>query len=552
DKKGRPITNLKPEDFEIFDEGQKANLRFFSQAGSPEAGSSTAPPGSAAPAEHLYANRRPTPVITKGDVPGNTIVLLIDANLSFDDLSLAREQMGRFLAGLREGEHVALYAMRVGTFQVLEEGTTDHQRVAATLAKWKPSAQSVSLGEEQEDRNRQKMETVANMEDLLNVNGHMQNDPDTAYTPLDAKLRPLGDRPGQTALDALVVVARHLGAIPGHKSLVWIASDNVLADWTRMSVTIEKGSHFIDAAALRTQEAMNNAHVSVYPLDVSRLEAGVISASIGTRNVEITPTNLVRNVPSLERPLEGPEYAAGIDVNLQPQRDFTPGRMISQMQQDLHPIQGAFREIAEATGGRIFPRSSNIAGELDGVAADGRATYLLSFSPAQAADGKYHLITVRMASRREVTLRYRTGYFYRQESATLKQRFSDAVWQPEDAAEIALTADPVPESNGHALRLSIAATDLEIAQKDALWTDKIDVFVVQREVSGSRAKVTGQTLGLRLKPGSYQKYLREGIPFNQTLEFSPGAGSVRIVVLDENSGRMGTLTVPAVALTARN
>ena len=35
---------------------------------------------------------------------------------------------------------------------------------------------------------------------------------------------------------------------------------------------------------------MNNAHVSVYPLDASRLEANVINADIGNRNVELTPT----------------------------------------------------------------------------------------------------------------------------------------------------------------------------------------------------------------------------------------------------------------------
>jgi len=51
--------------------------------------------------------------------------------------------------------------------------------------------------------------------------------------------------------------------------------------------------------------------------------------------------------------------------------------------------------------------------EFNSVAADGRATYLLSFTPPEAADGKYHLITMKLAGRKDVTLRYRTGYFYR-------------------------------------------------------------------------------------------------------------------------------------------
>ena len=106
-------------------------------------------------------------------------------------------------------------------------------------------------------------------------------------------------------------------------------------------------------------------------------------------------------------------------------------------------------------------------------------------------------------------------------------------------------------SKGHTFRLGIAATDLAIAQQDDFWTDKLDVYVVQREVSGDKARVTGQIMGLRLKPATYQRYLHDSIPFNQVLEPSTETGSVRIVVVDENSGRMGSVTIPAADLAAK-
>jgi VWFA-related protein len=438
--------------------------------------------------------------------------------------------------------------MRVDGFQILQEATSDHALVATTLAKWRPSAQNISLAQEQEVRNRQTMENVHNTEDLLNVNGNSQMDDSANEQAPDVKLRTLGDDPGRDALSILVNIARHLGSIPGHKSLVWIASDNTLADWTNGSINIDKGSRIIQSSVLHAQEAMNDAHVSVYPLDASRLEVGGIDASIGNRNVELGPTS--RSPLGCGLVGGSPELTAGADISTCA-NDLRPGRQTAQMRQDLHGIQGAYRELADATGGRAFRRASDMVTEFKSVAADGRATYLLSFSPAAASDGKYHLITVKMPGRKDVKLQYRSGFFYREEPTGLKDRFHNAILESEDATQISLTADVVPSTNGHIIKLGIGAADLAIAQKDAFWTDAVDVFLAQRQISGDKARVTGQTIGLRLKPATYQQYLRDGIPFNQTVETDANVGSVRIVVVDENSGRMGSVTIPAASLVAQ-
>jgi VWFA-related protein len=562
DKKGRPITNLKPEELQIFDNGQKVDLRSFVQADGAAPQQAPPPPSSMQPSEptaaHAFSNRTLGPVKAAGnDQQGNTIVLYLDNTLSFADLTIVRDQMRTFLNGLNGNEHVALYVMLKGSFQILQESTTDHALVAATLAKWTPSAASVSLGQEQEARNRQTMDYVRNFSDLANVNGNQELSTGGNQVSLDPNLRPLGDNPGRDVFSNLVNLASHLGAIPGHKNLVWIASDNVLADWTnRNSLDVEKGDRIIQSAVLHAQEAMNNAHVSVYPLDASHLEASGMDASIGTKNVTVNPASIDNQfggcggfATASHGAQSPPELSAGTAGDLSScQMDPRPGRQIAQMQQDAHPIQGAYREVADATGGRTFRRANDIVAEFNSVVADGRATYLLSFTPAQAADGKYHLIAVKIPGRKDVNLRYRTGFFYAEEPSTIKDRFREAVLAPEDATQIALTADPVPGSNGHTVKLGIAATDLEIAQKDAFWTDKLDVYLVKMEVAGAKASVTGQTMGLRLTSASYQKYLHEGIPFNQVLEANSGVGSIRIVVLDENSGRMGSVTIPAAAI----
>jgi hypothetical protein len=208
--------------------------------------------------------------------------------------------------------------------------------------------------------------------------------------------------------------------------------------------------------------------------------------------------------------------------------------------------------MAKATGGQAFSRTSDIARNLAQVAADGRAEYLLSFTPDTPADGQYHLLTVKLAGRRGIALRYRAGYEYLKEPATLKDRFRQAVWQSLDASEIGVSAHLVPASEGATVQVDIATHDLALKQQDDRWQDQLDIFLVRRDDEGLHSLVTEQTLKMNLTAATYTKLLQQGTPFNQFIERKPETGSVRIIVVDENSGRMGSVTVPALALPSAN
>ncbi|MGA2166732.1 MAG: VWA domain-containing protein [Terracidiphilus sp.] len=536
DKKGHPVTELKPEDFEIYDNGRKQAVRFFSQASGASAEESAKAPGQPghAPDQPVFSNRRADTVDAQpgaGVTEGSTTILLLDpSNLAWPDLTYARGEMLRFLQSLPANELVGLYVMNALGFQVLEEGTADHALLASKLHGWMPSAQDLAQAQEMEQRNRQQFDYVFNPTDLQSVNGNINVVPDTA-TMVDPQLRDNGSNPGRSAFTILAGVARHVAAIPGHKNLVWITSDNVLADWTNHAAGSDKGSKYVEGYVLRAQEALNDAHVSVYPLDASQLETNAIDPSLLGRNVQLAPS--VTAPP--------PPQAGG----------QAPGRVAAEMQQNVHPIQAAIQEMAEATGGRAFRRSGQIAKNLDEVIADGRAAYLLGFTPDTPADDQYHLLTVKLVARRGVTLRYRTGYEYAKEPATLKERFQRAVWQSLDVSGIAVSANPIAASQGATLKLNIATSDLALKQQAERWVDKLDIFLIQRDDEGLQARVTGQTLSLTLKPATYAKLLQEGIPFDQYVEKQPETGSLRIVVVDENSGRMGSVTVPSAVLKER-
>lgn len=539
DKKGRPVTDLKPDDFEIYDNGRKQSVRFFSKTGGASPAQPAQEAGQPLPAADLavFSNRKgeiAEALPGNGAAEGSVTILLLDArNLAWADLTFAREQMLKFLEKLPASERVGLYVQGARGFQILVEGTADHAALATALRQWMPSAQNLAAAQEAEQRNRQQFDEVLHAGDLQYVNGTTDT-PAFTGTMIDPQLRDFGSNPGRDAMVILVGVARHLAAIPGHKNLVWVASDNVLADWQDKAVGTDKGSKQIASFVLRAQDALNDAHVSVYPLDASQLETMTTDASLANSNVELSPS--VTAPPPHQGGIAGPGL----------------GRTAAEMQQDIHPIQGAIQALAEATGGRVFRRSGSIAKNLDSVVEDGRAAYLLGFAPDTPADDQYHVLTVKLTGRRGATVRFRTGYFYSKDPATMKDRFREAIWQPLDVSEIAVSARPAASYTGAILKLNIAINDLALQLQGGRWKDKLDIFVVHRGEDDLHARITGRTMVLALLPATYQSLLEKGVPFNQFVERGADSGSVRILVVDENSGRMGSVTLPAAILQGKS
>ena len=535
DKKGHPVKDLKQEEIEVYDNGRKQELRFFSQIAD-----QVPPVPAAAPVpEFSFSNRAmdasAAPAATPAAETGSTVLLIDESHIAWGDLNHARQQMLEFLASVPPTERVGIYTMTSLGFRVLQEVTTDHAALMARLRKFTPSAQSVSQAQEEETRNRQAFNEVHNVSDLDSVNGNRTDAP-AGDSPIDPQLLNQGSNPARASLIVLVAVARHLSALPGHKSLVWVSSDNVFADWRDQDVSVDKGSRYLDSYALRAQEVMNDAHVAVYPFDVSQLEVQTVSADIQHRNVELT---------------QAASDAATLGGSSGPARNMTDGRITAEMNQDLHPIQPSIRQVADATGGRTIRRAGDLAAELSEIIEDGHAAVRVSFYPQGPADGQYHTITVKLTGKqRGLTLRYRTGYLYAKEAATLRERFQQAVWLPVDANQVAVTAKVVSMTAGADVKIEIAAGDLGLEERAGHWMDKLDIFFIQRDDAGLRALVEGQTLGLRLKSSTYQNLLSSGVPFERFVQMKPATASLRVLVVDENTGRMGSVTIPASALQA--
>jgi VWFA-related protein len=537
DKYGKPITDLKPEDIEIYDNGRKQQLRSFQHPGKAAPASSTEEPSA-----DTFTNAVPTAVQAQS-APDLLILLIDESHLAFLDLNRARTEVLRFLKAAPPDSRIALYSIGEHGSHIIQDVTSDHALVATRLAAWMPVGSAVSHAQDLDLRNRQQIDTVHNPADLNSVNGNNTESPDYIQTP-DPMLRQLGDNPLRNALESMIVLARHFASVPGNKSLVWISGDSALVDWEDRAVMIEKGDKTPNAALAHTREVLNEARIALYAVDASAVTpsgGGAVDASLANPTVQLNSTAAANSAPGGAGLPQGAAMGAG--------------RTLADLQVNTRAIQTPVRQLAEATGGLAINKGSDLQETLDGIERHASALYEIGFYPDTTADNKYHTLQVKIPSRKDVKLRYRTGYLYAEQAATIKQRFQEAVWAPQDLTGISLTAEAVnaedTPTGKNTVKLRIAFPGLSFKENNAedapRWTDQLYIFVAERADASQKATVDGDTLRLSLRKATYDSGMPAGIPYQHAVAAKDKLGSIRIIVVDGNSGRMGSITLPSSA-----
>jgi len=144
DKQGKPVLDLRREEFQIFDNGSPQNIQLFlaetekSNLVAPEAG-----------ARNTFTNR-----IAAGSHNGYSVILIDNLFTIFGDpdkepggRALARLQALWMLRSIPSGEKIAIYA--VGRkFAVICEFTSDRDLLERQLAAWKPSVDAPATWQE--------------------------------------------------------------------------------------------------------------------------------------------------------------------------------------------------------------------------------------------------------------------------------------------------------------------------------------------------------------------------------------------------------------------
>jgi len=466
-RQGDPVIGLKKEDFEVYDNGVRQEVRVFLEEDSEWQTAGTAAP--AASQTQVFSNAEARHAMP----PTSTFILIDPLGMDWAERAYTRIEILRFLHELPQAERSHTYLVEGTSFIPLEETNQIVKRLAAG--------------------------------------------PDLAVNPFG--FRPTGEAAKWTCamslsgaefyMKAMAGLAEHLAAIPGRKNVIWLSAAFPL-------VTNKASCSDLMPKLVRI---LSSANVAMYPIEAPGLQTAFVDAS-----TMVPMTNGVRAydpkwVKWASQTHTGPIYAK----------------------------ESTMLELSDGTGGRAFLNANRADSDLRTALEDTRSFYWLGYYPKADGDGQYHRIQVKIVDRTDLHPRCRQGYFDNAAPADKQSAFESALTNAMDAAGIPLTAELERHGGKCEMKLSIGLAPVALPQEGERYIGKLEILVAERSdrpaAPGSLKKLE-QTLGLQLKPETYQQAMRDGFPYRYSFAPKATITSLRVAVRDPGSGAVGTLSVP--------
>jgi VWFA-related protein len=531
DKKGQPVTGLKADDFTLEENGKKQKISVFVPAG---VANTVAP----APDRPGILSNHPENVVSTG-VP---IVLLLDAtNSSFTNQAYARSQMLRYVVEHGEGRPMAVVALS-DRLRVLQQFTSNPQVLIAAIKSYRPEQPILQSGappaESHGIADNPGARGEAGGASLALVGVASQAIRDFADLQIGYNI----ERRTLITLEGMRSLTRMLGGLPGRKNVVWLTSslpfDLVPAD--RAVSDAELLADLPGQGRQRSVSAMGagaqaEEQRGLYGPEIRQAEAELASA-----NIAIYPVDL----RGLVSGMENSATSAGSAFNDAAISDRATSRVSS-----LQATHGTMEEVAAETGGKPYFNENEIKEGIALAASDEKASYSLGYYPENKKwDGKMRNIKVKVAQG-DTQLRYRKGYFAIEPGPTKDHNFENdvasalAVGAP--ATQISFMAQAKPGDAGKT-RVIFLVDARTLTAEDSGGGKKINVNFYATVWGAGDKSLAAQSIKVdkSFDAATYQQILDHGMMVPVDLTVPAGGKELRLAVLDNKTGYIGTVSGP--------
>jgi hypothetical protein len=129
----------------------------------------------------------------------------------------------------------------------------------------------------------------------------------------------------------------------------------------------------------------------------------------------------------------------------------------------------------------------------------------------------------------------------------MKSVLMGAFQSPTDQGEIGLTARISPLGDGKAgvhLDIHIDPADLLLREQGGKYSGALYCLISDRSATGPLGEPTVQELHPELTAEQYKSVFKDGLPLPEDHPTNPAAQQVRVIVLDQNTNAVGSVTFP--------
>ena len=532
DKNGNLVTGLKPEDFEITENGERqaiTNLSYFSgQKIETASGNVNAVTLGGAP--------------TVGEVRRTVAIVEDDAGLSNQSINLVKKELAKFISEQAQPNDLMAIIKTSGSVGVLQQFTTDKRKLLSIIEnlRFQPltsvgltpfSPISISFGEQVAGNNSSGPE--------LNPRAKLISEQKNSVESLADINRNLQVTAG--SLGVLNTTINAMSRLPGRKSILYVAEgvyslfSNTVVNSQRADSAIPSSSALIfsDIDKLREDlrgitEIANRATISIYTLDPRGTLPINFSASEQMRGGMTERENGIRNDSTLV------------------------GRS-----NQLQISQQGLKFLSEETSGKAFINTNDLGKSLRETLDSQNGYYVLAYQPdADTFDPdkrRFNKVSVKV-KRPGVNVSYRSGFFNvaeesrKKKDETPEEIFLQKVFSPYKSTDINLQMTSIFAADEQVSTVrsfvNIDAKNLKFTNgADGNRTAKFDVVAVNFNAEGIPVASVSKTFEVNASPDRYEKLLNDGIAYNLTFTArAKGTQNIKISVRDLATQKIGTVS----------
>ena len=502
-KSGKVVGDLKPGDFEIYENGEKqdiSNFLFVSAAGNR---------AEAVKNRKVAPGIPPPPRAIRAEQIKRTVALVVDdLTLSFESAVRVRQALKKYVDDqMNDGDLVAIIRTGGGV-GALQQFTSNKQQLYAAIERVRWSARRGRTGafeplNEQPDSVRQEDEEDRKLREAFeNAADDFQDSVFSTGT-----------------LGSLKFIVNGMKQLPGRKSVI-LFSDGIRIFPRSESDSFGGTSRVLDFLRRIIDEA-NRASVVVYTVDPRGLQYTGLTAA---DNVRANPNAI--------------------------------SRAMSNRAREMFDTQDGLVMLAKETGGFSILNRNDLEGGVRDIVED-QSYYLIAYQPdTDTFDPKtrrFNKLEIKV-KRDGVKVRYRSGFFNIADESIVKksgptgqiQQLNTALTSPFAVNDISLRLNSIFGNNAGG---SFVTALLHINTKDVKFVDApdgskkaiLDVLAMTFGDNGVPVDQVARSFTFTVKPDVYESVLKSGFLLNFTYPVQKaGAYQFRVAVRDAQSQTVGS------------